>query len=298
VKLLNSRFIPAALALGALAFSACGTTTGGTPAASPTPSYSGTVTAAGSTALQPLVAAAKDLFEAKNPSATVQVNGGGSGTGLSQVASGAVDIGNSDIPASAATGLQNADQLVDHQVAVVAFAIIVNPSVSVTNLTQAQAQKVISGQVTNWKDVGGNDQKIAVILRPASSGTHKVFNKIVMGTVADIATPAATQDATGTVVQTVGQTPGAVSYVALSGIKDSSVKKVQYEGVDATPANVENGTYKIWSHEHMYTKGQPTGAVDGFIKYILSNEFQTSSAMTTLGFIPTNKVSGKSGADG
>lgn len=283
---------------GTLLLAGCGGTSSGS--SSPTPSavpVSGTVTASGSTALQPLAAAAKDSFEAANPQATVQVTGGGSGTGLSQVDSGAVNIGDSDIPVSQST-ITDPTALVDHQVAVVAFSIITNPSVTVKNLTKEQAHDVITGKVTNWKDVGGNDQKIQVILRPANSGTRKVFKKIVLGADTETATPASTQDATNTVLQLVSQTPGSVSYVALGSIKSSSgVNKVSFDGVEPSVANVESGKYKIWSHEHMYTKGPATGAAKAFIDLILSSAFQDGSAFSTLGFIPTTKVTGTSPAD-
>ena len=296
-----NRSLLAALALGGtVLLAACGGTDNSTGGAGASPSsspVSGTVTASGSTALQPLVAAAKDQFEAANPQATVQVTGGGSGTGLSQVAGGAVQIGDSDIPVGQSSVTDTT--LVDHQVAVVAFAIIVHPGVTATSLTKQQVQDVIGGKVTNWKEVGGNDQKIEVILRPATSGTRKVFKKIVLGDVTETTNPASTQDATNTVIQLVSQTPGAISYVALGSIKSNAgVKKLNYNGVEATVANVEAGKYEIWSHEHMYTKGEPTGAVKAFIQFILSKTFQDGDALKSLGFIPTSKVTAKSPADG
>lgn len=289
----------ATLALGLTALIAgCGgdSSTGGgaTPGKSP---VNGTVTASGSTALQPLVAAAKDQFETDNPQATIQVTGGGSGTGLSQVDSGAVNIGDSDIPVSQST-ITDQGALVDHQVAVVAFAIIVNKSVTVTNLTKQQAHDIITGKLTNWKEVGGNDQKIQVILRPATSGTRKVFRKIVLGSDNETSSPASTQDATNTVLQLVSQTPGSISYVALGSIKPTSdVNKVSFDGVAPSVANVENGKYQIWSHEHMYTRGQPGGAVKAFLEFIASRNFQDGPAFSALGFIPTAKVTSTSAAD-
>ncbi|MEA2683319.1 MAG: phosphate transport system substrate-binding protein [Chloroflexota bacterium] len=281
---------------GSLLLAACGGTTGSGAGSGPSP-VSGTVTASGSTALQPLVAAAKDQFESANAQATVQVTGGGSGTGLSQVASGAVNIGDSDIPVSQSS-LTDKGALVDHQVAVVAFAIIVNKSITATNLTKQQAHDVITGKVTNWKEVGGNDQKIQVVLRPATSGTRKVFKAIVLGPDTETSTPASTQDATNTVIQLVSQTPGAVSYVALGSIKSTDdVKKLSYDGVVPSVATVESGKYAIWSHEHMYTKGEPTGATKAFIDFMLSSGFQNGNAFSTLGFIPVAKVKGTSPAD-
>src|SRR5271165_816686 len=134
-----------------------------------------TITAAGSTALLPLVKAAADEYQTKNPNVSISVTGGGSGTGIAQVAAKAVDMGNSDILA------KGHPELVDHRVAVVGFAIVVNPGAGVTNLTKKQIQDVFGGKVTNWKDVGGKDQKVVVINRPRSSGTRAVFTQTMMG---------------------------------------------------------------------------------------------------------------------
>jgi phosphate transport system substrate-binding protein len=297
----------ARFALGATlvsAVAACGSSTATTGSPTPSP-VSGTATASGSTALQPLVSAAKDEFEAANPGATITVGVGGSFQGLSQAATTAADIGDSDVPAGAANPpLANASQLVDHQVAVVPFVIIASPAVKVTSLTQKQAQDLISGTVTDWKDVGNpTSLKVHVYLRPKTSGTRYTFAHVVLGSVSETATPQAIVPDTNTVIQNVSQdTAGGISYVALGSVKATSgVTKLQYNGVDATPANVINGTYKIWSHEHMYTCTCDTSAgatvARAFISYILSDKFQHGEAITKLGFIAVSQVKGTSPAD-
>ena len=220
------------------------------------------ISAAGSTALQPLVQAAADEYQQKNPDTKISVTGGGSRTGIALVGSKSVDLGDSDIVATGSDGL------VDHKVAVIGFSVIVNPQSGVTALTKKQVQDVFSLKVTNWKQVGGKDQTITVINRPASSGTRAVFVKTLMGGMTSLP-PTLTEDATGTVVQKVSQTPGAVSYAAFSGTHNATgVAEVSIDGAAATEPNVQSGKYPFWSYEHMYTNGAPSKEISGFITFL------------------------------
>ena len=120
---------------------------------------SGTIVA-GSTALLPLAEEAGKKFMEKNSKVSIQVQGGGSGTGINQVASGAVQIGNSDVPSGdKIKDAEKAKELVDNKVAGIAFALVVNKDVKVDNLTMQQVQDIFTGKVTNWKEVGGKDEK-------------------------------------------------------------------------------------------------------------------------------------------
>lgn len=247
---------------------------------------SGSITASGSTALQPLAEKAAQQFGQKNPNAKVIVQGGGSGTGLTQVAQGAVQIGNSDIFAEEKSGI-DAAQLVDHKVCVVGFATVVNKKVTLDNLTHQQLIDIFTGKITNWKDVGGPDLKITIVNRPASSGTRATFQKYALNGAEEASGIGLQSDASGTVLKTVAETDGALSYLALSYVNDS-VKALKLDGVDATVANITAGKYPIWSYEHMYTKGQPNELTKAFLDYMANDEVKPLIAQ--LGYIPTSDM--------
>ncbi len=234
---------------------------------------SGSITTAGSSALQPLVEQAANQFMQKDSNAKISVQAGGSGTGLAQIAQGSIDIGNSDLFAGEKLTSAQAAGLVDHKVCVVGFATVVNPGVTVDNLTKQQLQQIFTGKITNWKDVGGSDQQITVINRPTSSGTRATFKKYALDGLEEAQGIALTQDSTGAVAKTVAGTPGSISYLALSyASSNNTVKMLKLDGVDPTNDNITSGKYPIWSYEHMYTKGDPQGLTKAFIDYMAGDE--------------------------
>lgn len=272
-----------------------GTTNAG--AGGQTATLSGNVLAVGSTALQPLVEQASQKFMAEDQykGISVQVQGGGSGTGLTQVAGGQADIGNSDVFAQEKLK-SGADQLVDHQVAVVAMAAAVNPKVGVSNLTKDQLVSIFTGKVKNWKEVGGADQAIVIVNRPSSSGTRATFEKYALGTKTEDLPGSIQQDSSGTVKKLIAETPGAIGYLALSYL-DKTITTLKYNGVEATVENVEKGDYPVWAYEHMYTKGEPKPQVKAFLDYVLSDKVQQSD-VKDLGYIPVGGMKVARDADG
>lgn len=243
-----------------------------------------TITTAGSTALQPLVQIAAKDFMNKNAGIQVNVSGGGSFTGLNNVASGAVDIGNSDV---FVTDELKDKGLVDHQIAIAPFLIIVNKDVTLDNLTQAKMKDIFTGKVTNWKDVGGKDEKISIIGRAKSSGSRATISKIVMDG-ADFTDAAIAQDSTGNLITGVAQTPGAIGYIDAAYLKDT-VNALKYNGVAYSTDTVSKGQYPIYAFEHMYTKGEPTGTVKAFIDYMMGADFQNAN-VEKAGFLPVSKI--------
>jgi phosphate transport system substrate-binding protein len=289
MKSLKKFSLPAIMAVSMVVMAACGggastdKSNQGAPKTTQTKELSGTLVISGSTALQPLVSAAAEEFMNKNPKVSIQVNGGGSGTGLSQVAQGAVQIGNSDVFAED----KNISGLTDNKVAVVGMTAAVNPKVGIKDIKKADLIKVFTGKITNWKELGGPDQKITLVNRPESSGTRAIFNKFAL----DGAKPAEgiTQDASNTVKKIIAQTPGAIGYLAFSYLNDNTVTPLSIDGVAPTGENVQSGKFPVWAYEHMYTKGQPTDLEKAFLDYMMSDEVQ-SNLVTKQGYLPITKM--------
>ncbi|WP_142973500.1 phosphate ABC transporter substrate-binding protein PstS family protein [Enterococcus casseliflavus] len=251
------------------------------------------ILAVGSTALQPLVEAAGESFSADNPNYTITVQGGGSGTGLSQVEAGAVTIGNSDVFADEKDGV-DASKLVDHKVAVVGMAPVVNKDAGVTDLSQQDLIDIFTGKVKNWSELGGADQEISVINRASGSGTRATFEKWGLDGAETIQTQE--QDSSGTVRKIVAETPGAISYVALSYL-DDSIQALSLDGVEATPENIADNKWPIWSYEHMYTNGEPDANVKAFLDYIMTDDVQ-QGIVIELGYLPITDMKVERSVDG
>jgi len=260
-----------------LALTACGGGNSSTGSSS-------SITAVGSTALQPLVEQAGKNFMNENPGISIQVQGGGSGTGLSQVVSGGATIGNSDIFAEEKKEI-DATALVDHKVAVVGMAAIVSKDAKVDELSKQQLIDIFTGKITNWKEVGGDDQKITLVNRPASSGTRTTFFTFALDKNQEA--QGITEDSSGTVRKIVSETPGAIGYAALSYIDNTTIKAIKLDGVEPTVENIATNKYPVWAYEHMYTKGEPTGDVKAFLDYVLSDKFQ-QEVVPQAGYIPVS----------
>ena len=241
---------------------------------------SGNITVAGSTALLPLVKQAAQDYQTAHPGVRISVAGGGSHVGLTQAQQKGVDIGDSDIPPG-----PTQQDLTDHKVAVVIFAVIVNPSAGISALSKSQIRDIFSGKVTNWKQVGGANRAMTLVNRPRSSGTRAVFVATLMGGQQPTES-ALTQDSSGTVVTTVAQTPGATSYVSTGYLKNARVTTVKIDGVAADATAVKSSRYPFWAYEHMVTPGTPPKPIADFIAFVAKDR----ALLHRVGFLATDEV--------
>ncbi|APS28196.1 MULTISPECIES: phosphate ABC transporter substrate-binding protein PstS family protein [Weissella] len=254
------------------------------------------VMAVGSTALQPLAAQAAEMFGEKHAGVNVVVQGGGSGAGLSQVGKGGVTIGNSDIFASQKDGV-DAKKLKDHKVAVVGIAPVVNDDIKVKSLTMDQLRDIFSGKITNWKDVGGQDEKIVLINRAQGSGTRFTFEHEVMN--GEDTKTAQEQDDNGAVQKIVSKTPGAISYLAFSytsGPNAKGLRTLSIDKVSPTDKNVRSNKWQIWAYEHMYTVKKTDKNTKAYIKFVQSSAMKKT--IKKLGYIPVSDMNVVKSADG
>ncbi|MDB5083848.1 MAG: phosphate-binding protein [Bacilli bacterium] len=260
-------------ALGMALMTGCGTTAGsnGTNTATPAAdTLSGNIAIDGSTALLPLAQDAADKFQKLHANVQITLTGNGSGTGVKDVAAGTVQIGMSDVAAAAD---YNSANLKETDVVLAPFMFITNKDVTVTGLTQQQLVDIFSGKTTNWKDVGGKDEKILVIGRPDNSGSRNLVKSLVMGT-SDFGPNIIVQNDSGAVKNSVATQNGSIGYVDYAYTTDGTVNVLKYNNVAFTKDALVNNTYTLFGVERLYTKGTPNAQTQAFIDYILSADYQ------------------------
>lgn len=243
-----------------------------------------TVHLVGSTALLPLAAKAADLFRQQHPEVKIDVQGGGSVTGLNAVINHQAEIGDSDIYADPATYPD--PNLTDHIVCVNIFTLIINPAVNISSLNTQQVINIFAGATTNWKEVGGPDLAISPVIRPTTSGTRALFDKYIMGGAQEAGTPQ-TSDSSTSIIDAVAHTPGAIGYIAVTSV-NPTVKTINLNGVSATQQNIKNGTYNFWGFEHMYTTQNGISATTAFLDFMQTTQIQ--QLVLQLGYISVSDI--------
>jgi len=248
----------------------------------------GTLAAGGSTALLPLVSLATQEYHVMCPQTTFTVNqnAASSEDGLWQVGHGQIAIGDSDLQSSNL-------QLVDHPVAVVTFVLILNQDVSnIRNLTKEQIQSIYNGSISNWNQIGGPDLPIFVVNRTSTSGTLVTFEHYILNgreTFPSDQEKRYIEVGTASIMaSTVASTAGAIGYVDVGTATQQAMRTVAIDGVEALPTNVENGSYRFWTIEHMYTKRNPSDLTRAFLKYMTGD--QVKVLINYLHYLPINEL--------
>jgi phosphate transport system substrate-binding protein len=263
---------------------------------------SGKITIAGSSALQPLIDQAAKSYQTANPNVQITVSAGGSGAGRSGACQGSLDIGMSDVPLTAQeiTSL-NCSDANQTAVAIEAFAVAANtkgPS-SLAALTQDQMQGLFTGTITNWSQIGGDNQAVVLINRLKGSGTRQqMANYLFGGDDTQFATGTAEEDNSQTVVNDVSQTPGAISYLGLAFLDNQGLTTMGIQQPDGsvlmpTKDMVASGQWPIGGPGLAITKGPGTELQNAFISFMLSPQFQSDPIWDNLGFVvPANPAIG------
>lgn len=269
--------------IGASAFilGCTGATPTPTPAAgSATPApLSGSLQVIGSTSVGPYAEELASAFDEKNSGKTsVDVSQVGSTAGINAVLDGTADVGMSSRELTAA---ETAKGLKTYEIAIDGIAVILNKDNPVSNLSTTQVREIYAGNITNWKQVGGNDAQIFVVTREPGSGTRGAFEELVMQKKANITTGAITQGSTGSVTAYLETNKNAIGYVSYGSLKDT-VKAVQVDGVAPTTQSIKDRSYKIQRPFLFVTKGEPGGLAKAFIDYTLGSDGQAILAKHNL----------------
>ena len=262
---------------------------------------SGKLTIAGSSALQPLVDQAAKNFQTNNKDVQITVSAGGSGAGRTGVCQGSLDIGMSDVQLTAQEKQSlNCSDAVQTAVAIQAFAAAANTKGpgSVKALTKEQMQGIFSGTTKNWSEVGGDNQAIVLVNRAKGSGTRQnMANYLFDGDDTKFATGASEEDNSQTVVNTVGQTPGAISYLGLAFLGGPNLVSMGIQDganvLNPTKDTVASGKWPIGGPGQGILKGSGNDLQKAFLNYMLSPEFQKDPIWDNLGFVaPTHPAIG------
>lgn len=231
----------------------------------------GTLKIDGSTTVQPIAQDVADALMKMNSGLSITVSGGGSGTGIKDVAAGTVNIGNSS---RELTDDELNSGLKPYAIANDGIALIVNTSNPVKNLTKQQVADIFLGKITNWKDVGGDNAPIVVTTRESGSGTRSTFEELVLNKTSVIST-ASPYASSALIKQAVAKNKYAIGYDSI-GYVDSTVKVVSLDGVKPTSASVINKTYGLSRELYCCTKGKATGLSAMFIDYLRTTDAQTN----------------------
>ncbi|MDR3176206.1 MAG: phosphate ABC transporter substrate-binding protein [Desulfovibrio sp.] len=258
-------------------------------AASPVPAAQQELIINGSTTVLPVMQKAGEAFMAANPGISLAISGGGSGNGikalnegLCDIAMSSRDIKNTEVEQGKAKGVTP----VRTAIAVDALVPVTHTQNPVKELSTAQLRDIYAGKITNWKDVGGKDSSIVVVSRDTSSGTYETWMEMIMKG-EKVAPSALLQASNGAVVQAVSKNEKAIGYIGF-GYLNSSLKKQNVNGVEATPATALSKKWPIARELYIFTNGQPAGVSKKLVDFLL-DPGKGQKAVSEVGFIPLQK---------
>jgi len=243
-----------------------------------------TITIRGSTTVLPISQNAAEVYMDRHEDVDISVQGGGSGVGVASIIDGTCDIADSSRsvkPNEIKDAKEKGVDLHANIIAMDGIAVIVHPSNEIDKISTEQIKGIYTGDISNWSDVGGKDERIVVISRDIASGTFEAFNDLALDK--EKVRPDALMQASNQGVATiVGKTPTSIGYVGL-GYLSSRVKALEVDGVMPSKETVVTKEYPLARPLYMYTNGEPTGAVKDYIDFVLSAEGQ--KLVEELGFV-------------
>ncbi len=239
------------------------------------------ITIAGSTSIQPFADQWAEVYMSRFPGKSINVQGGGSSSGIQAAMTRAAQIGMSSRELNPEEKV-----LQEFIVAWDGLAIIVHPSNPVDDLSLEQVRRIFTGQIISWKEVGGPDRNIHIVTREEGSGTRGAFQEMVMGK-ERITKKSIVQDSNGTVREVVAGDPYAIGYISL-GLLEARVKAIKLDGIEPCLDNIVNRNYKLVRPFILITNGPPSGEARDFIQFILSSEGQ--ELIQRQGLIPSKLI--------
>ncbi len=250
-----------------------------------------TITVKGSDTMVILAQRWAEAYMAAHPDVSVQVTGGGSGTGISALINGTTDICNSSRPMKPAEReklKQRYNSLgVEVKSARDGLAVYLPESSPISELSLAQVKDIYTGKIKNWKDVGGPDANIILYGRENNSGTYVYFRDFVLGG-KDFAAAMQSMPGTAAVVNAVSKDPKGIGFGGAAyakGIKFAKIKKdANSQAYEPTPESIKAGNYPVTRYLYLYLRTRPTGDIKQFVDWILSDEGQ--GIVTNVGYFP------------
>jgi phosphate transport system substrate-binding protein len=226
-----------------------------------------TLTIAGSTSVQPFAEKLAEVYMQQHPGLLINVQGGGSSAGIMAVQQRAANIG-----ASSRELNQSEKNLYETVIAWDGIAVIVNPACRLNDLSLEQIRQIFTGRIADWEALGLKPHGIHVITREEGSGTRTAFEELVMHK-EEIAQQALVQDSNGAVREIVATDPNAIGYISC-GLVNNQVKALAIDGVGPTGLNIKKNTYKLTRRFLFVTLEKPTGVVEKFDEFVLSQKGQ------------------------